>query len=113
MLSHGFKDQLDELVAALPRVRDRQTLLLSATFPPAVREAAAAWMSPGAEEISISKDNTVGAAEQVRPPMRARRCACAREVRSFAHEEDTQVWFPFLQTHSQYQQPIVLASAGA
>ena len=113
MLSHGFKDQLDELVAALPRARDRQTLLLSATFPPAVREAAAAWMSPGAEEISISKDNTVGAAEQVRPPVRARRCACAREVRSFAHEEDTQVWFPFLQTHSQYQQPIVLASAGA
>ena len=43
----------------------------------------------------------------------ARACAHAREVRSFAHEEDTQVWFPFLQTHSQYQQPIVLASAGA
>lgn len=60
MLSMGLKEQMDALMAALPRQRDRQTVLTSATLPPAVREAAARWVREP-KEVGVARDTSVGA----------------------------------------------------
>src|SRR5690606_36452022 len=58
MLDMGFLPALKRILAALPN--KRQTLLFSATFPPAIKTLAMDFMH-NAREISISAPNTVTA----------------------------------------------------
>ena len=85
LLALGFADELDRITALLPA--RRQSLLFSATFPPAVVELAARWMR---EPLTID----VAAAETAEPDIteRAIEVDAARRTQLLRHLVENHAW---------------------
>ena len=62
MLDMGFQEEIGELIAAAPK--QRQTLLFSATYPPAIADMSSAIQHEPVE-VSVDETHAEGAIEQV------------------------------------------------
>jgi ATP-dependent RNA helicase MSS116, mitochondrial len=56
LLDMGFKRDIDKIMAFMPRREERQTLLFSATVPPAVRQIAKVTLDPNYEFVDTVGD---------------------------------------------------------
>ncbi|QNN58942.1 DEAD/DEAH box helicase [Diaphorobacter ruginosibacter] len=54
LMDQGFAEELDRVLALIPATAGRQTLLLSATFPPAVQSLAANLLRPDHARVEIA-----------------------------------------------------------